>query len=545
MFACLCQPSSQQSLFGLPATDVERAEGVSPIEALAREFSPRVEAHRADLVSLDIAGLGRLLGTPADIAEELQRTALERGMRLRVAVAPTRTAAMLLALSAPGFARSGTASRKPEAVVVPPGRERDAVAPLSLGVLRQLPFDSLRSLRASPSDSLRSLGAGPSGSPRPFRAEEPAGAADVVALLRRWGLKTLGDLAGLPSRPLSERLGQDGVMWQRLARGEDLQPLVAREAGAPIEETLALEWPVEGLEPLSFVLARMCEPLAERLAARDLAAVVLRLSFRLVSRETETRELQLPAPMRDPKVLRTLILLHLESHPLSGGVDRLTLGVDAAPARITQFSLLSRARPFPEQMATLLARLAALLGESRVGTPALVDTYRPGAFTMTRFSGGLEKTPSPAGDTVPPPLADAPRAALRRFRTPVPARVIVKDGRPVRVGMERRGLEGGVVAAAAGPWRTSGDWWRVADVRGEEACSGRAQRVEGACPEQGRQPGVGRVEGACPEQGRQPGVGRVEGWNRDEWDVALSDGGLYRLYRDRSADRWFVDGIVD
>ena len=178
-------------------------------------------------------------------------------------------------------------------------------------------------------------------------------------------------------------------MWQRLARGEDLQPLVAREAEAPIEETLDLEWPVEGLEPLSFVLARMCEPLAERLAARDLAAVVLHLSFRLVSRETETRELQLPAPMRDPKVLRTLILLHLESHPLPGGVDRLTLRVDAAPARITQFSLLARARPLPEQMATLLARLSALLGERRVGAAALVDTHRPGAFAMTRFSGGV------------------------------------------------------------------------------------------------------------------------------------------------------------
>jgi protein ImuB len=110
--------------------------------------------------------------------------------------------------------------------------------------------------------------------------------------LQRWGLKTLGDLAGLPARPLSERLGQGGVMWQRLARGEDLQPLVSTEPEVPIEEALDLEWPAEGLEPLSFVLARICEPIAERLAALDLAAVVLRLSCRLVSRET-TRGLQL------------------------------------------------------------------------------------------------------------------------------------------------------------------------------------------------------------------------------------------------------------
>ncbi len=275
--------------------------------------------------------------------------------------------------------------------------------------------------------------------------------------LQRWGLKTLGDLAGLPARPLSERLGQAGVMWQRLARGEDLQPLVATEPEAPIEETLDLEWPVEGLEPLSFVLARICEPIAERLAALDLAAVVLHLSCRLVSRETATRELQLPAPMRDPKVLRTLILLHLESHPLAGGVDRLTLRVDTAPARITQFSLLSRARPFPEQMATLLARLSALLGEDRVGAPALVDSHRPGAFRMARFSGGRRPFDGRRVQGAGPPRE--PRVALRRFRVPVPARVMVQAGRPVRVTTGRRGLDGGAVASAAGPWRTSGEWW--------------------------------------------------------------------------------------
>ena len=331
MFACLFQPSSQFTLFGPAARAADAAPAVpaavpgdgasGPLDALAREFSPRVQVHRDSLVSLDIGGLGRLLGTPAEIGEELKRAAEDRGLSPHVAVAPTRTAALLLALSRPGV------------TVVPPGGERQAVATLPLGVLRQYP---------------REL----------FGADDQCQPA--IDLLRRWGLRTLGDLAELPARPLSERLGQDGVAWRRLARGEDLQPLVATEAAAPIEEALDLEWPVEGLEPLSFVLARVCEPLSERLAAQDLAAVVLHLSCRLVSRETETRDLQLPAPMRDPKVLRTLLLLHLESHPLAAGVDRLALRVDVAPARITQFSLLARARPFPEQMATLLARLSAL-----------------------------------------------------------------------------------------------------------------------------------------------------------------------------------------
>jgi protein ImuB len=497
MFASLFQPSSQQSLFPVAARvpDVAPPDGSGPVpaplDALAREFSPRVQAHRDTLVSLDIGGLGRLLGTPAEIGGELRRAAADRGLHPHIAVAPTRTAALLLAL-----ARAGV-------TVVPPGGERNAVAPLSLGVLRQLPLDPHRTsaLRRDDARPRRDEALRHRGSPPGADSRGGDTGAAVVDLLRRWGLKTLGDLAGLPARPLSERLGQDGVMWQRLARGEDLQPLVATEPEAPIEETLELEWPVEGLEPLSFVLARICEPLSARLAALDLAAVVLHLSCRLVSRETETRDLQLPAPMRDPKVLRTLILLHLESHPLAGGVDRLALRVDATPARITQFSLLARARPFPEQMATLLARLSALLGERRVGAPALVDSHRPGAFAMARFSGGGESVSLPPGapEVVPP---RQPRVALRRFRVPVPARVMVQAGRPARVTTERRGLDGGTVASAVGPWRTSGDWWRI-------------------------------------------GGGRVEGWSRDEWDVALADGGIYRIYRDRSCDRWFIDGIVD
>jgi protein ImuB len=223
--------------------------------------------------------------------------------------------------------------------------------------------------------------------------------------------------------------------------------------------------------------------------------------------------------MRDPKVLRTLILLHLESHPLTGGVDRLALRVDTAPARITQFSLLARARPFPEQMATLLARLSALLGEDRVGAPTLVDSHRPGAFAMARFAGGGEREPASDGEDAAGPPRE-PRVAFCRFRVPVPARVMVQAGQPVRVTTGRRGLDGGAVTSAAGPWRTSGEWWRS--------------------PERASREDSGRVEGRSPERAE-----RVEGWNRDEWDVALADGGLYRIYRDRSRDQWFVDGIVD
>jgi protein ImuB len=522
MYACLSLP--------VPAAAPPEVSGA--VEAVAREFSPRMEVHKPGLVTLDIAGLGRLLGVPEEIGRELQESCARRSVPASVAIAATRSAAMLLAVGKPGL------------TVVPAGEERRRLAPMPLACLG--------------------------------RVVPPLDAGHLFGVLDRWGLKTLGDLARLPAAALSARIGQDGLAWQRLARGEDLQPLIAQPPAQPIEEQVDLDWPVEGLEPLSFVLARLFERLADRLERLDQAATVLHATFRLSSRASETRTLQLPAPMRDPKVLRTLILLHLESHPLGAGVDRVAMRVETARARVTQFSLLGRALPFPEQVAPLLARLAALVGEGRVGAPGVVDSYRPGAFVMAPFEPSARSAPASravargrwqAGEGGPivavehaaerPPAygavspgADAaascqlpaascvPRVALRRFRLPVAARVTVKDGRPVRVTTERRGLEGGMVESAAGPWRTSGEWWRVPDARVQVTPEVARLRAAEEAPALRR----GDVEPVAPAGDRH---WLDVGWNRDEWDVALSDGGVYRIYRDRSRGRWFVDGIVD
>ena len=96
--------------------------------------------------------------------------------------------------------------------------------------------------------------------------------------------------------------------------------------------------------------------------------------------------LQLPAAMRDPKVLRTLLVLDLESHPPQAAIDIVSIEVDPAPGRVLQYSLLERARPSAETLATLTARLGALVGESRSGQPVLLDSHGPDAFEMRRFA---------------------------------------------------------------------------------------------------------------------------------------------------------------
>src|SRR6185503_15834040 len=112
------------------------------------------------------------------------------------------------------------------------------------------------------------------------------------------------------------------------------------------------------------------------------------------TRLVHERSLQLPTPIRDARTLRTLALLVLESHPPAGPIDRVVVAVDPTPARIVQFSLITRPLPSPEQISTLMARLQALMGETRCGSPSLVDSWKPGAFEMRTF---LPRDAHPAG----------------------------------------------------------------------------------------------------------------------------------------------------
>jgi protein ImuB len=467
MYACLYRPPVQHD------HDDQRREhsleenyaiAVNALVAIAQEFSPRYESCGDGLpaVIIDVRGLERLLGPAQAIGEELRREAARRGVRAHVAVAGTRTTALVLALARPGL------------TIVGRGGESEALDPLPIGILEKI---------------------------------DPQNSA--IAVFNRWGLKTLGEVAALPSADLSARLGRPGLVWQAIAQGEDVRPLVPDAAEERFESSMELEWPIADLEPMSFVLTRLLEPLSVRLERRDRGVAVLHVQLRLVGGDIYTRSLQLPSPMRDVRTLRTLALLDLESHPPPAAVDRVALVIDPTPGRVVQHTLFARPHLTPEQMSTLLARLGAVMGQDRIGAPAIVDSYRPGAFAMQSFAPSHEPRATSHEPRAPSP---EPRA-LRRCRQPVPARVAADaSGRPVRVTTDRRGFAGGAVMSASGPWRTSGEWWEME----------RAGRADGA----------GRAGGAGP-------------WDRDEWDVALNDGGAYRIFLERSSGGWFIDAICD
>jgi protein ImuB len=486
MFACLYLPPRVNSISDRAEGRGQRARGIphapydphTPHAALvqvARDFSPRVETHGDRTVTLDISGLGSLIGEPRSIGEELRRAAADAGLGVHIAVAASSSAAILLA-----HARAGL-------TVVPRGEESSALANLPLELL-----DRLRQPVAPNAPNAPAPNAPAPNAPAPNAPIAPV--APIAPELKRWGLRTLGDLATLPSGELSARLGQAGLRCQRWARGEELRPLVPAGVEELFEASLDLEWPIDGLEPLSFVLARLLDPLCERLENGDRGAVILRVTLTLVNRERHERVVELPAPMRDARVLRTLALLDLESNPPPAPIDRVAVSVDVTEGRVLQFGLFARALP-SDTLATLMARLGALMGSDRAGSPSLVDTYRPGAFAMTTFDPPRTFTANPKSP-IPNPK---PAAVLRRFRSPIPARVALEQGRPVRVTTDRRGCAGGLVKRSEGPWRSSGNWWL--------------------------------------DDGRS--------WNCDEWEVTLMDGATYRISQAHDAGTWFLNGLVD
>jgi protein ImuB len=478
MYACVYAPDCRAALLGPPGEPQRLA-----LQNVAQQFSPRYET-RGDSVVIDVRGLDRLLGDARTVGEELRREAADRGLRVHVAIAGTQTAATVLAISRPGVA------------VVEPGEEAEVLAPIWIDVL------------------CRAALSGP-----PLSGPERPALQDAIFAFKRWGLKTLGEVAALPSADLSARLGQQGLLWQALARGNDIRPLVPDRPEERFDASLDLEWPIEDLEPLSFVLTRLLEPLSIRLERRDRGVAVLHVQLGLVTKDVHARRLELPSPLRDVRALRTLALLDLEAHPPPGeniAIDRVTVTIDPTPGRVLQHTLFTRPHPAPEQLSTLLARLGAAMGQDRIGAPMLVDSFRPGAFAMKPFAvehdrraPSLEPRASSPEPRVPSP---EPRAALRRCRQPVPARVSVDAaGRPVRVTTDRRGFAGGSIRQAVGPWKTSGEWWLPsrAGRAGEAGQAGQA------------------------------------GWDRDEWDVALGDSGSYRVFFDHQTHAWFIDAIID
>ncbi len=450
---------------------------------VAESFSPRLEDAGEGLAYLDACGLERHY--PGESPDE------ELGRALMLAAEKRAGVPIRVGIAASKLAARLAASRPHSPTLVPAGGEVEFLAPLPLATL----------------------------TPQ----------AATLATLSSWGVSSLGELARLPRDEVASRLGPAGQELHALARGVDPEPLVPRHPPPTFSEGMELEWPLVNLEPFVFVARGALERITRRMQGQGLGCERLELSLELEPDGHHERSITLPAPTRDVKTLLTLVRLDLEAHPPQAPILAFTLSAHPDRPREAQLSLFGPAALSPDKLATTVARLFSMLGGDRVGSPRTVDAHRPERFALEPYA--------------PPP--------------PPKERQEVGQGRGLlTVRVLRPPLE--VEVITAGNAAANGN---AGDVNLAQACEIAEPVTEYASPrsaerpislktlvhEEGtRRPRIdGRVRVASGPWGMEEEWWSADRLERDYWDVELSSGGLYRVYRDRASGDWFVDGVYD
>ncbi len=327
--------------------------------------------------------------------------------------------------------------------------------------------------------------------------------AEIIGILHKWGIHTLGQLAALNKEELRDRLGPEAVrLWER-ANGTATRLLKFVQPPETFDESFEFDHEIETAEPLLFILRRFLEQLALRLSSIYLVARELTLQISFSNKQTYERVFKIPQPTNDVDLLFRMLQTHLENFKSEHPIVAVALRVEPSRPGSQQFGLFEIALRNPQQLYETLARLTALIGNDRVGTPILEETHRPDAFRMEPFAWGFAVAPgvSPAIETgrlgaiAPtchdgqrPPLQTRP--ALRRFRPPARTSIFISEHRHLESDKVR-----GQIIEQAGPFLLSGNWWDE------------------------------------------------KSWVRAEWDMQLENGELVRAHE--ASGTWKLDGVYD
>lgn len=317
----------------------------------------------------------------------------------------------------------------------------------------------------------------------PVESLEPP--PSLLAILKRWGIRHVGEFTSLGKDNVSERLGPEGLALFERADPHAIRPLVLTTPAETFSEAMDFDIEIESLQPLLFVLNRFLEQLTRRLIVSHFAAQELRLQLRLSSGDKYEHTFTVPSPTANSTVLLRMLQTHLETVRTESGIVGLEFSIKPTRTEHYQFGLFETALRDPNQFSETLARLSALCGNENVGTPFVLDTHRPDAFKLVRprFDDAVIGTGA----------ATAIGLQLRRFRPVIPAQVEINNGEPISIHSSKMHSP---IQNLLGPYRSSGDWWEEQKV-----------------------------------------------WNRDEWDIVTREGTVYRIFHEK--EEWFIEGVYD
>ena len=312
--------------------------------ALGR-ISPLV-ASGARHIELGIDGLQARNGSEAGVASAaLRAVATHIRTTPRAAIASSRLAAAVAAAAHDADDAACT--------ILPPGSEREFLAPQRVELLRLAATDR------SP--------------------EELAAAIERCSLL---GVRTLGALAQLRSGELGARLGALAGLLIPLARGEDVQ----RIAPVPLPRRLvareSFDLPLTSIEEFRFPLRRALDDLLARVRRDGAAVGLVRLHVARERGRPLRAVARLPLPSTDRAQIERLLLAALERAVAAVRAERLDVdGLVSAqlqfdgvlPASGDQLTLLGARSPRVDRLAWSTAAIAIRYGADRVVHAEIVD----------------------------------------------------------------------------------------------------------------------------------------------------------------------------
>jgi protein ImuB len=318
---------------------------------------------------------------------------------------------------------------------------------------------------------------------------------DVFAdLLVRLGIRTLGDLAALPSDAVLARFGIEGRRFHDLARGIDHQPPGLVAPPPDLIEQIELDPPAERVDQVAFAAKGLADRLLARLDERGLACTRV-----LIEAETEHGE-RLTRCWRSDGTLTPAALAERVRWQLDGWITtgETTAGIavlrlvpeEVATAHGRQLGFWGGDQAAHDRADRALARVQGMLGYDAV-TTAVVQGGRTPREQVRWIPWGELCEPLLPLDAAWPGALPSPHPA-RVFDPPLPAEVVDARGNAVRVSgrgeqadapayIRCAGLPdgGGPVRAWAGPWAHDVRWWdrqmhqrcaRWQVVIGEVAC---------------------------------------------------------------------------
>ena len=310
-------------------------------------------------------------------------------------------------------------------------------------------------------------------------------APDLVSLLRRLGLRTLGNVAELPGPEVGQRFGDYGArVWRRVS-GADPRGLVPREPPPELTSQVAFDPPLESVEAICFSVRTATERFVDDLAARHLVATQVRIEALCESSGAEPASSRSWLHPRHFSARDLVDRVHWQLHGMQRG--SLRSGRDAgevdSPVTAVRFilevleSVSAHAETLwgggaDELVERGLARVQAMLGPGGVLVPVLQGGRSPTARQAFVPWGERATALRPLDQPWPGPLPGPPPAQV--FTEPPSCELHDHSGRPV--AMTERGQVTGEparvrlpddgwlpVTSWAGPWPADEGWWERPD----------------------------------------------------------------------------------